>query len=258
MSAWAKDWSDFYGYAGHLFENFLTARVGHKWDDIYSEICRSYTKKRDRFNADHYVDVYVEQTVVMIDGKPYDYGFYSYGSDDPRPITSSGSPGSFYVNPETGTLEIAPLREKKKDIDNSDTHVDLGGNKHANAVDGIWYLVTAKPIPEYEWALWTDRQKCKRESLRDSQGDISNYSAYHYYFNRYANDYGHWFIPEYKEDVVAGCWHIYKPGSNKYPSIYFRHGTGFKRSLYIPRDFYVAKVKQMSTQELKRYGLKNR
>lgn len=99
---------------------YLHSRVGHKWDEVYSDICKTLPKDAGSLvNTWAYGRIKREVTtdVVMVDGKPKTPAISSRYCTDKvdenglKPIDSS----DFYVHPVTGILcQVPPTRPARR------------------------------------------------------------------------------------------------------------------------------------------------
>ncbi|MBY0358507.1 MAG: hypothetical protein K2W82_10945 [Candidatus Obscuribacterales bacterium] len=144
-----------------VIERFLLSRVGQKWDDVWSEICRHNSQPysfiqyqlRDMIKPGepnrYGMGPFVEGDVAVIDGKPWNktHGYeLKLGRNE---INSS----VVWVHPETGVLMKVP--EKKRERYNHEDkrtfkQVTVGENHRYVCVKGVWYLVELAPIPVRE------------------------------------------------------------------------------------------------------------
>lgn len=93
---------------------FLLRRLGRPWNDVHSEICaqiglRSAVQKHVLDHLRHYVELYP----VMLDGYPHHRAAGSRIAGGVVPLSDYGR--SFYVCPDTGTLQLAghPRRRRQ-------------------------------------------------------------------------------------------------------------------------------------------------
>lgn len=143
---WKKNWSgkEFSDLLGPL-RGYLDKKVGCKWDDVYSEICK--TLPANSVQGSHirdHIDSMVEQNVLMIDGIPCSKHAYSYG----MPLsTSSKFYNVFYVDPVDGILKSVPhdMRRKHTYKGNPDMIVVSDKVQH-HKIDGIWYEVQVQKV----------------------------------------------------------------------------------------------------------------
>jgi hypothetical protein len=122
-------------------KRFLLSQIGRPWDKVHAEICEHITMNSavQKHVLDH-VRQMVELDVVMIDGRPH----------RPNPIYPLGGTRyeELYVCPRTGLLRLAPYvappaRKERPDVRRIDDH------REARRIDGIWYLVTFAPLPQF-------------------------------------------------------------------------------------------------------------
>jgi len=111
---------------------YIAQCVGRNWDEVYSEISRA-CRKNSTIGAHIYEHIWfaVEKNVFMVDGKPHT----SYG-----PLSGSGLYNSFYIHPESKTLEKSPFIERPKFKKNL-TLVKIDEHTWAVLHEEIWYEV---------------------------------------------------------------------------------------------------------------------
>lgn len=169
-------------FGDHLspVERFIHSRVGQKWDDVYSEICKTYDK-RSWMNYHLHIHVlrdFVELNAVMHEGKVCVLNRW----DGYAPIEESYRRGDVYVHPETGVL--CKIQRKKStywaDIkanrarEKSEIFREHDRDHHLFLEDGVWYVYklvdTPAPRLVYEkplnmlyatWRALTDKERAK-------------------------------------------------------------------------------------------------
>lgn len=122
---------------------WLRSKVGQRWDDAYSELCRSLDSSTitGRHVLSHVWD-FVEVNVVLIDGVPYrkDRQEYPLGRFYWRWREQ------LYVNPETGILSIA--EKAPKELPKKREYlVVIDKYHHYRKVDDVWYLIFLQDLP---------------------------------------------------------------------------------------------------------------
>lgn len=117
-------------------KRFLESRVGHKWDDINSEVREHIDTGNQVQNhiLQHMYD-YVELNCTTIDGK-----IYKSDGEDLRHYMK------YYVD-QTGILKKVPqrpvrIKEKKND------EVKIDDMLYAEKIEGIWYIIQYARITE--------------------------------------------------------------------------------------------------------------
>lgn len=139
---WQKSGSDkqFTDVLGPIY-GYILKQVGRRWDDVYSEICKSLPN--NSLNTSHvrgHVEDFVEVQVIMIDGVPY----------EPRGVSPvvnySRRPFAFYVHPVTNILcklEQNRPRYRRK----LKAGIDVPGEslKQYHYISDVWYILTLKP-----------------------------------------------------------------------------------------------------------------
>lgn len=119
---------------------FLSTKVGHSWDDVYSEICQVCKKTTA---VQYHVFQHLWQLVSV--NVHIDENGIVYSSDKNYRIYSDSSP-SFYVDPVNGTLKLAPKASKfpysKYRHAQPAVQIVKKDKKCFVRHDGIWYEVT--------------------------------------------------------------------------------------------------------------------
>ena len=135
------------GCRKHLNENltplrrFLRSKIGQHWDDINSEL-------RERINLKSTVQFHIWQHVIH-------YVCIHTMDDNGRHLASCGREirESFYVDPVTKVLRENPYRHQRKAGPPIDyIRIDLW-NQYRK-LNGIWYHVQLKPLPENLALTW--------------------------------------------------------------------------------------------------------
>ncbi len=120
-------------------KRFLRSRVGQRWDDVFSEICKNITlgSAVQKHVRDHVMD-YVATDVQMIDGKPHD----SKGREIWFELV--------YVHPDTGILVAMPPRKKYRWSGKRTKFEQQQVNRLTKyvKVDGLWYEIGFKDLPK--------------------------------------------------------------------------------------------------------------
>ena len=149
--------------------NFLQVNVGRKWDDVYSEICKNFDKRKviNQHILTHLFQ-YVETNTRLIDGKVcfLERHKYSRGEDgkhykefdysnrwsDIKENTSF----DYYVDPRTGCLRVITREGKKTTRDRVAASMKNHEASYWRIVDathrlykrdGVWYLITLAKLP---------------------------------------------------------------------------------------------------------------
>lgn len=131
---------------------FVRKSVGHKWDEVYSEICQTFDK-RSVINQHILVHLfqYVEKnTRIGVDGGVYFLNEYVWGANRGwQPIEKSGS--EYYVHPVTNILtkvdletlrqENAHLREQRA-AELAKIKRVISDTIELHKIKGVWYEVT--------------------------------------------------------------------------------------------------------------------
>jgi hypothetical protein len=129
---------------------FLDSRVGRRWDDVYSEICKNI---RPDSTVQQHVLVHVKQFVNTHvrrngDGELWDY------DGRPGPL---GRWSRFYVDPDSGILTRNPNRQgwsaqqreyrREKEAERFAIERQLPDGTDVRKHGGIWYAGVRKPVP---------------------------------------------------------------------------------------------------------------
>ncbi len=187
----SKNFSDLLG----PLEGFLRSRVGHKWDDVYSEI-------RERINPSSTVQLHImnhvfgfiyAKTLFGDDGHIYSVDGGGFRGGSPFRVGY----GDLYVHPTTGIICAMPERKRYYDpeyskavkrlryvfgndwhgvlgaerknrygyaighrhtdiIDESKKHIRLGFEKELHQINGIWYWAIFADVPPPFTQSWFD------------------------------------------------------------------------------------------------------
>jgi hypothetical protein len=116
---------------------YLRSQVGRPWDKVYGEICQ-------RINRGSAVQLHVWQHLSwevctdphVIRGDVYRSGAFGY-------------PGDLFVDPRTGLLrERRRQARRRRQAAAPRPYVLAGGGRCFRRIDGIWYEVELRPLPE--------------------------------------------------------------------------------------------------------------
>lgn len=118
---------------------YLKKNVGRKWDDVYSELVEMYGKYRKELEDIFLFFVYTN--VEIINGNIYAKDKYS-----PFRIYSMSGPNreSFYVDPDTGILKLAPEEQRrvyKKELQNGYLTPSTDPLVDYLYMNGVWYQI---------------------------------------------------------------------------------------------------------------------
>ena len=132
-------------FSDHLgpLRRFLRSRVGQRWDDVYSDLCRRLDTRTlaGQHVLSHLWD-YVECHVELIDGIPHE-----------KPVFGKGGPlnyfyrDQFYVHPETGILCIVEKKPRKQKRQPQTDLVEIDDCHQYRKLNEIWYLITLEELP---------------------------------------------------------------------------------------------------------------
>lgn len=178
-------------FGDHLapLRGLLRTKVGQPWNDVYSEICRTFNKDKVMNNhiLEHtfgdFVDVH---TMLDEDGDILTRGNGRWAKWYYLITTNNQRRESFYVHPTTGLLcsnyvereaghakaEAAKAAEARAQY-----FREHSANEHLWKEDGVWYLFSIRNVPEtyYEYvcpswwpfdkrAKWTTMTSAEREA----------------------------------------------------------------------------------------------
>lgn len=118
---------------------FLRSKVGQHWDKVFSEICENI--RLDSAVQSHirdYVDMEVEQNVILINGEPYD-------SAGRYPINRWGFRDQFWVCPKTGILKVVNSH-KYKYTPSPSVGIVKDDSHQYHKINGIWYELTLQKV----------------------------------------------------------------------------------------------------------------
>jgi hypothetical protein len=167
---------------------YLLSQVGRQWDSVFSEICENI--RLDSAVQSHvrdHIDHMVARDIQVIDGKVCD--------SKEMELYPSRFSECFYVCPDTGILKKTPERNR------SFHYSDYYGPTPAGCVridrkfvpqvvvdkyhrylklEGIWYLVEFKEIPEVQpmyIGVWPTDVILKRLAMRSLRYEVENVST---------------------------------------------------------------------------------
>ncbi|MCB9570120.1 MAG: hypothetical protein H6710_23420 [Myxococcales bacterium] len=172
----------------HLTENlaplrrFLRRQVGRRWDDVFSEICRTLRPTcAVQFHVLEHLDDMVELHAEEVDGRVF--GCPSWGGY--RELWRSQS-APFYVSDESGILRLLPERPRPEAPAPRD-RAWVGGDYYRR-IAGIWYAIELAPVAGADGAardavlgkrlrelgedIWS-----RRAALREAHGRSDRYAV---------------------------------------------------------------------------------
>lgn len=127
---------------------FIHKNVGKKWDDVYSEICSSFDKRKviNQHILLHLFQ-YVETNCKVDDHGIYVVGSYIYGNK--HEYLEQSRRVEYYVDPTTGILcrnshyktwkQESRERKEKEQREKDAVHRVLAPNVVAHKFNGLWY-----------------------------------------------------------------------------------------------------------------------
>lgn len=210
---------------------FIASKVGEKWDDVYSEICKTLNPNNQVQNhiLQHLYDVLEKDTYVGDDGHPYVHGYRGPDRVDVHRGYYGLRRNNLYVCPKDGTIKktkFVPYVRKEQEI----AHKIVSDKEILIKMDDVWYSCQVHSS--------IDRKALEKACQRYESGDALFLSVC--------------YVP--KNTTVA----------QKYRYVYERLVMGIELTP-VEENFYLSMVKrpsmytykrQISTRELKRHGLK--
>ena len=129
------------GYPYKKVRRFLMSRLGVVWDIVFSEFCKLTWLDKVFKNVER-LDVIFN--TLIVEGEVY---FLEEGSGIPKPINDyhfwRGE--TFYVHPITKKLELSP-KKKQKEESKSEMYRVLGDYHQLVKIQGIWHEIKGTPI----------------------------------------------------------------------------------------------------------------
>lgn len=265
----ADGWGRYKGrdYPHNKVHRFLESRVGVKWDSVFSEFVKlTWIKDEDKTREKLSWDVVFD--TMMIDGKVH---YLDVGFGHPRLIGEHRwKQGTFYVHPITKCL--AYVKPAKKEPEKKPETFRILGNYHQLIkIKGFWHEVKGKPVKVESDIVVIDGLHYKKvkklpESKEMSPGVYPPFPQK--FFGRKVlseqpkfkkTEDGYYLIPDsigyynrcdYKEDIGPRDLMIQPPDDN---SSWGRYTNRRKRENSVKIIVY----RQLSSKELKKYGVKN-
>jgi len=253
-------------YPSNKVHRFLESRVGVKWDDVFSEFVRlTWIKDEDKTREKIGWDVVFD--TMMVNGKVH---YLDESRGCPWPISEyRWKTGTFYVHPVTKCLGRA-TPEKKEPETRPETYRILGNYHQLIKAEGVWHEIKGIPV-ESDVVIINGLHYRKVKTLPESNQTVP--AVYPPFPQKF---FGHKVVEEpskYKK-TKDGYYLIPEPTDyfNRFSSRDERIG---------PRDLMIQSTKdctywgryntlrklsnsvkitmnrQLSSKELKKYGLKN-
>ena len=124
---------------------FLEAQVGKPWDRVYAQICEhvSCDSAVQKHVLEH-LDQMVERNPLILRGLAHDP--IARGGEH-RPLHRHGRWVQFYVCPKSRLLRIATQKRRARKVLDPEVR-ELGPDRQARRIEGVWYEVTLAPCPE--------------------------------------------------------------------------------------------------------------
>jgi len=143
----------------HVLQQWLKAKVGRLWDEVYSEL--SQVPPMGGYTITEVLKYTVEQHPMFINGVPYD-------SAGRFPLDGWGRYHQFYVD-EQGILQMTNTPRIRYGRKCNPNVVELGPMHELVRMNGLWFDVAYKPNPRPEgyprWATWADRIIADKKTL---------------------------------------------------------------------------------------------
>lgn len=142
-------------------KRFLQSRVGHKWDDVYSEISENLkvTSAVQQHVRDHVSDFVVTKVAVDDDGE-----LWGMRWGRPYKIGSGWRHQELYVDPRDGILKQTPAQprlasyQERRAAEFAHSVRVIDNTTELRKHKGIWYWCEVKPVPPGTWKDTTDAQ----------------------------------------------------------------------------------------------------
>ena len=147
MRKWAKSRSIEKEFGEHLspLYRFIASKVGHKWDDVFSEICKSLNVNSQTHNhiIQHMYDRLKKDTFLGEDGHPYRMSYRGAERADIEDRWWSQRE-RFYVCPKTGIIKkVKYIPRTVKE--NPPFYKIIANDSILIQIKDIWYMVTVHP-----------------------------------------------------------------------------------------------------------------
>lgn len=233
------DWdshSGFHYQNWYYIKDYLYSKVGQKWDDVYSEFCKKAKCKND-YAIREAID-YTIEFPVLIDGELIANGYWG------QHILVEKQNDTLYVDPRDNIIKFTPPREIKKysryrSIE--DFRIFINRFYQLFKLHDTWYGIYLEEIDPWIFVPWTYRD-IKNFKERIAEGRI---------FGR---------TLEYLE-CKEGRWELSTEDSvaSKIISYLQSQDVNIKtfEDIYGHPDYRCKKIKQLNSDELRRYGVKN-
>lgn len=232
MRKWAKSRDIEKDFGEHLgpLRRFIASKVGHKWDDVFSEICKSLNVNSQTHNhiIQHMYDTLEKDTFLGEDGHPY---VLSYNGPRRADIETRwwNQQDRFYVCPETGIIKkvkYIPRTEKEY----PPFYKIVADDSVLIQIKNIWYMVSVHPDIDRKELERLCSNAANPESLCTSVGIFAPTEKDFLYYN---------YI--YKK-IVRGL------ALTSYEKAFFYRYSKMSQN--------VQEKRQISKRDLKKYGLK--
>lgn len=142
-------------------KGFLNARVGKKWDKVYSEICATFDKRSviNQHILVHLFD-YVNNEVWMDENrKLFETNLYSYRGPREVPFANNFQ-SKYFVDPRDGILKKNPnyqtwaqrsrILNDQRIVEQANLVRTIDDQNKLEKIDDIWYRVTSTPYIYFE------------------------------------------------------------------------------------------------------------
>lgn len=156
---------------------YLRSQVGRPWNDVYSEICKTFNGNgvlQDHIKR-HIVEDLIEIRTRMVDGEIWSFDGQPYRIDSSYQMFRSN--GTLYVHPETGLICVAESRVSRKKIKaqreakRQQKVKEIGYKRLAIQVNGLWYYVEVGDIPTTFKEVEMNANKINKPSWKVKQYD---------------------------------------------------------------------------------------
>jgi len=225
-----------HAYPYHRVQRFFESQVGQNWDVVFSKFVHLDWIPDEEKTREHASQM-IELTTFMKDGKVWFVDKGCRGGEKPIEECSSFHTECLYVHPITKKLCLQKKR-KQPDRKKERTFLILGNYHQLVKINGVWKEIKGKPVKS---------EVIEVDGLHYRPG-ISLLDA-----RNCKNINGQWYIPCFKDNRnVIGPRDIMVEDFNRKLNKY-----GF---YYDKPNFDSVKItlhRQLSSKELKKYGLKN-
>lgn len=175
-----------HNYSYRPLEKYLHKHLGKNWNDIHSDICKTYKKgTKERYFIDNAIESMVTTTGLFLrDGILYTYMGYT---QSPSPLRGE----DFYVDPVDGTLKISSkdnyknyLNARKEEWNKR--RIVVSNELQYHKIRGIWYEIELEkinliPHPNFRWKYSISINHKGYKILEEIWDDFMENFPYNYY-----------------------------------------------------------------------------